>query len=390
MMQFEMNSKDLKVMLDKVTSAMNRKSPLPMLTKIYLSVDEDGELKALGTDMDHWLEVRSKLVYYTAPGKLGIDLEDLKAITKMNGNIIMAEDDDCVNVICGKKTVSIPKYTEEFLEIPTLNDDESKWVIMAKENWLLDTLTRLSVFLKKEDSNKCMESFHIHTKQWKIEALNGVCIGERDLRNQGVQSDLGDTYGDIMLHGKCVPVMKKVLNKRSEDLITMGIDKKHIEIYGEDFIYVIRRVEGVYFNTDKLWGMNDYIFNVEKESIVEALKYDCDLNGRDSMGCPLPVFIKFYKGNLYMYYNTGRNEVLDVLNLEENYAREDLVYAFNPHYLLDVFSMVDVDVPECKGSGCYAPFIIMGDEYNFLVVPVRPPKGADFIEKMNKKLQKVA
>ena len=67
--------------------AIDKKSALASLTRLYLQVEADGTVKALGTDIEHYAEIRSNSAYNTSAGVLGIDTEDMKVIAKMNGEI---------------------------------------------------------------------------------------------------------------------------------------------------------------------------------------------------------------------------------------------------------------------------------------------------------------
>ena len=59
MMKFTMNAKELKAMMEKGISAINKKAAIPTLTKLYFQVEENGTVKVLGTDNDHFAEIRT-------------------------------------------------------------------------------------------------------------------------------------------------------------------------------------------------------------------------------------------------------------------------------------------------------------------------------------------
>lgn len=62
---------------------------VPALTRLYFQVEENGIVKMFGTNMDHYVEVRSSSAYDTFPGVIGIDVDDVKIISKMNGIIFL-------------------------------------------------------------------------------------------------------------------------------------------------------------------------------------------------------------------------------------------------------------------------------------------------------------
>lgn len=143
MIKFTMNAKELKIMMDKVMTAVNKKVSVPSLKRLYFSIDDKGILKILSTDIDHYVEVRTKNVYHTEPGMLGIDIEDIKIISKMSGEItvedITSDKEEKINIKCGKKNVSIPRFENTDVFLPVLNNVED--ILDVKENWLSETIS---------------------------------------------------------------------------------------------------------------------------------------------------------------------------------------------------------------------------------------------------------
>ena len=137
-MKFTMDAKELKTMMDRGMSVINKKTPVQSLTRLYFQVDENGIVKVWGTDMEHYTEIRSDNAYMTSPGILGIDIDDIKIISKMNGEItledVTTEDMKVgkINIKCGKKTVTIPRYANTDVFLPAMDETEVK-IIGVKE-----------------------------------------------------------------------------------------------------------------------------------------------------------------------------------------------------------------------------------------------------------------
>lgn len=68
MLKFKLNARELKEMMEKAATVINKKSCLPALSRLYFQIDENEHLKIWGTNMEHWLEVRSENIYDTQPG----------------------------------------------------------------------------------------------------------------------------------------------------------------------------------------------------------------------------------------------------------------------------------------------------------------------------------
>ena len=91
MIKFTMNAKELKTMMDKAMTVVNKKASVPSLKRLYFSIDDKGILKILSTDIEHYVEARTENTYHTEPGMFGIDIEDIKIISKMSGEITIED-----------------------------------------------------------------------------------------------------------------------------------------------------------------------------------------------------------------------------------------------------------------------------------------------------------
>ena len=368
-----MNAKDLKVMMEKGMAAINKKATLSTLTRLYFQIDENGILKVLGTDMEHWAEVRTDSAYQTSPGVLGISIDDIKIISKMSGEIsiedISTENEMKINIRCGKKNVTIPRYENTDIFLPSMDDTEEK-IFTVKENWLLDTVVNLNTYTSDAISNKMFQVFNFNAKSKRVEALEGHRIGMRTLENQTIHTVAENPFDMVKLYNICVPVFKKIMDKKSEKEVVISQDKKYIKVEGNDFTYIVRRIDGEYFKVDQMLNIaEDFRFTPDRESILEAMKYDADLAKADNADRK-PVVLHSDNGNLYSYINTVKYEAFDELETKEIQMKDSLYIAFNPQFLADAFSIVDSDNPVCIGNNAKAPMLITGNEYSFLVLPI--------------------
>ena len=373
MMKFTMNAKELKTMMEKGMAAIDKKASLSSLTRLYFEVDGNGIVKVLGTNIEHYAEVRTDSAYQTSPGVLGISIDDIKIISKMSGEIsiedISTENEMKINIRCGKKNVTIQRYENTDIFLPSMDDTEEK-IFTVKENWLLDTVVNLNTYTSDAISNKMFQVFNFNAKSKRVEALEGHRIGMRTLENQTIHTVAENPFDMVKLYNICVPVFKKIMDKKSENEVVISQDKKYIKVEGNDFTYIVRRIDGEYFKVDQMLNIaEDFRFTPDRESILEAMKYDADLAKADNADRK-PVVLHSENGNLYSYINTVKYEAFDELETKEIQMKDGLYIAFNPQFLADAFSIVDSDNPVCIGNNAKAPMLITGNEYSFLVLPV--------------------
>lgn len=369
MIKFTMNAKELKIMMDKVMTAVNKKVSVSSLKRLYFSIDDKGILKILSTDIEHYVEVRTKNVYHTEPGMFGIDIEDIKIISKMSGEItiedITSDKEEKINIKCGKKNVSIPRFENTDVSLPVLDNGEN--ILDVKENWLSETISNLSVFVSnREEVNQMMSVFNFNTKEKRVEALWKCMIGMRQLEDDMILKETENPFETVKLHCRCVPVFKKLLDKKSERKVIISQNDKYVKVESENFTYITKRIDGEYFKVNQMLSDEwDYKFTANAKELLEAMKYDADLLKESK----LPVTFHAENGNLYSYASTTRYEAFDEIEVKEK-PEKDFYIGFNPNFLVDVMSIVDSEYPIFYGTKEVCPWIIKGDTYSFLILPV--------------------
>ena len=210
----------------------------------------------------------------------------------------------------------------------------------------------------------------------------------RTLENQTIYETTENPFDTVKIHNKCVPVFKKLMDKKSEKEIEIYQDGKYIRLEGNDFTYIIRRIDGEYFKVDSMLDMSDdYRFVPDREQILEAMKYDAELR-KTSGADKKPVVLHSENGNLYSYIAAGKYEAFDEFETSENSMKDNFYIGFDPQFLTDAFNIVDSDKPLCFGTGNKAPLLINGNEYKILVLPVNIVNGnIDYSAEFTKRIR---
>lgn len=393
MMKFTMNAKELKEMMDKGLTAIDKKASLESLRKLYFQVDEQKTLRIIGTNLEHFVEVTTKNTFNTSPGVTGIDIDDIKVLSKMSGEITVEDVSTStktqIDIRCGKKTLTIPKYGNTDVFLPSMDDTESD-ILCMKENWLLETILNLNNFVLCNEKNKITDVFNFNTKEKRVEALDGHRIGTRTLEDQNILCEQLNPFNDIKLHCMCIPVFKKLMNKKSEKDVVISQDKKYIKVKGERFTYVTRRIDIEYPSVSKFLNFTcDFTFIPDREQFLEVMTYDVSLL-KGTCENRKPVVFHTENGKLYAYMITERYEVLDELNTKVNTMNDNMYIGFNPKYLEDIFKVVDCENPVCSGVNPKTGMMIKGNEYVFYVLPINlnfANNKEDFVAFFSKKLK---
>ena len=366
-MKFEILTKEFKTLTEKAATCILKKAPVADLTRICLNVTEKGILEVNATNMEHYITVTSDLVFGTEPGSCTIDNEDLKVINKLPGMVTATKEENKLIFDNGKKKLYIPCYDTYKINFPELKKDETSHVIDMTEAWMLETLTKLDTFTPHEYKNIAMECFNFNTKKNRIEALDGRRIGLRTLNSCNIGEEKQETK--YMLSNKCVPVFKKVLDKKSDNLITYQTDGKYNKITGNNFVYYSKCIDTSYFKTEEMLNESaEYNCIVNRENLMEIAKYNKDL--RISKEDNKPMVLKCKNNTLYSYMRTSRYETLDTVETKDFNVKEGFTIAFNPSYMFEGLNIMEKEDVKIELKHSKAPALVTCEEYQYLLLPV--------------------
>lgn len=372
-MKFEIHSKELKTLLEKVMTVINKNAVLESLKQIHFKVDKH-TLTLWGTDLEQFVIVNTKDIYNaeenTEVWNFAMSMEDVKVLTKMSNLITLEQlDEHTLQAQSGRKKVTIPLAEEDKdITIPTVTEDA---ILTVKENWLLETVTGMESFTSADDSRPILQVFHFNTMENRVEVVDSYKLATRTLENKTIHSVQENPFKTVRLHSKCVPVFKKLLDKKSENAVDITRNDKYVKVSGNDFTYIARAVEGEFFNINRVIQQeNEYSITLDRESLKEIMKYNIELNNTEKKN---RFGVVFYNKDekLYSYAKTSRYAVFDEIVTTENTMNKDFCIRFNPWFWMDVLNTIDTDTVHCEGR--YSPvngWTITGNEYQFFVLPI--------------------
>lgn len=375
-MKFAIYQKELKQLVEKVTTVINKNAALEALKQVHFKV-ETYKLTLWATDLEQFVIAQtSEITNITDAGEkaaawsFAMHMDDIKVLTKLPDFLTLEQlDEYTLQVQSGRKKVTIPLVEEDKeIAIPIVVEDA---ILTVKENWLLETVTGMVNFTSTDDSRPLLQVFHFNTKENRIEAVDSYKFATRTLENQTIHSVQENPFKTVRLHNKCVPVFKKLLDKKSENTVDITRNDKYVKVSGNDFTYIARAVEGEFFNINRVMQQeNEYSITLDRESLKEIMKYNIDLNKTEKKN---RFGVVFYNKDekLYSYAKTSRYAVFDEIVTTENTMNKDFCIRFNPWFWMDVLNTIDTDTVHCEGR--YSPvngWTITGNEYQFFVLPI--------------------
>lgn len=376
-MRFHIGAKVLKEMIDKALTGVAKRAAVYNLTCVKIEV-LDGVLYLSGTDTGVFLTCKYDLGSNCEEGVILVDRDDLKVLTKLQGFLIIETEENILKISVNQKVVRIPALSiEDYPDFPSLG--EIKEIGTVPQDDFLDAVVNLSSFLSKTDNNVWVTCYNVNFQKRKIYALDGYRVGWKNI-SITTKSDITD-YGIL---GTSLGIFKKVLNAKSSNDITFSVSDKYIQISGNDFTYAQKRLDGKYFDVERLMSQSyDKYFCVDTKQLRDILKYDCAVIDKKSL---MPILM-CVKNDLTVYYANQRCEFLDKLEIN-NRLEEGLLIGFNPFYCLDVLNVSDSDIIQVYAANPRTPVKIEANKYGFVLLPVNLTKSDQIVEKFQKRIEK--
>lgn len=369
-MKFEIESKELKKLLEKATPVIDKRAAIPILKSILLE-SKDNILSASTTNMDQFLKVQTEVFNSIEDGTIVIDESEVAIITKLSGTLTIETISEFEAIVSnGKKSITIKlNNTEDFPKFPESTQDYN---IFIKESAFTKSINKLFTFTTFDnDYNKMMQAYNININKQYIEALDGHRIGINDIEiTQGTNNNITS----LKVHNSVNKQLKKVLSNKSDCNINITLDKHYVFINGKDFTYIQREIEGDYFKVDQML-FTDYEFRVDmdKKELMEIAKFNQDMLKKDT-DIKKPMILAFNPEakEQYSYMNTGKHVATDKFEIDKIESTKDLTIGFNPLFIYEALNCIDDDnitITSLNASN-KAPILISGDNERYLILPV--------------------
>ena len=375
-MKFEINEKVMKNILEKAVAAIDKKSSIDTLKRLYFDVNEN----TLEIMVQNYNTETIQLALYEnifnidrENGKFAIHVDDVSIITKMNDTITIYIEDGKLYVKSGKKKVNIPLYEYTETEIEPLQIGKEENLLNIPGNEFIEACCNLSVFTEKTSPNKLLNVISIDGKNSRMIALDGKRITIKHLREKYIIEN--NIKEDIMLHTYSIPILKKIINKKDNNSLSISFDGKYIVVRNDNFKFIIKNVDGQYFKVDQMLVSNGKTFSCNKTELLNIMKYDYDITKKEKE----PVVFYQSNGKMNVYCKSSRYECIDTLETKESYIQDKFMIGFNPQYYIDALEIVNENDVMIEFSKSKSPAFINTEEYTFLILPVNIDYSKDNI-----------
>lgn len=347
-----------------VSKAVPANTTMSILECILIDASKD-EIKLTANDTELGIETVIK-GSIEEKGMIAIDAKMIIEVVRKlpDADITISTDDKYVtNITCGKLKFNIMgKEGKDFTTLPKL--DKNGAVVISQLTFR--EIIRQTIFsIGTGESNKVMTGVHLSIKndELKMTSLDGHRISIRKVNLKTVYEDK-----EVIIPGKTLNEISKIINGGAEDEINIFITDNHILFEFDNTVVVSRLIEGKYFAVDKMMS-SDY---ETKISINKKALYDCIDRSMifSKEGNKKPIVVNITDAELQIIVNSALGSMDDQLEITK--SGKDIKIGFNPKFILDALKVIDDEMIDIYFVNAKAPCYIKdeNEKYIYLVLPV--------------------
>lgn len=350
-----------------VNKAVSNRTTLPILECILLTADEKGFVLT-GNDLELGIKTAAIEADILEKGEVAIEARIFNEIVRrLNGEdvTISTNEKNAVTIVCGSSEFSIMGQGGD--DFPALPEVEQNQAYTLKQNDLRNMI-RQTIFSIAPDNAKPVltgELFEFHDEFFNIVSVDGYRISYR--KNNLIQSC---GKNDVIVPGKTLSELNKILSQSDEDLVSLYVTDKHILFDLGTAIMVSRLIEGDFiryeqsfsedFKTEVLVDKNQMIQSLERASLVS----------RDNRKTPVRFQIK--TKNMEITAKSDMGTAFEEISVEVE--GEEISIAFNPRYFIEALRSIDEENVKIHFTASLSPCTILpveGDSFKYLILPLR-------------------
>ena len=346
--------------------AVSSKTTMPILECVLIQA-ERGQITFTTNDMDLGIEtiVNGDI---QEEGIIALDAKMFSDIIRKlpDDEVTIITDENLVaTILCGKVKFHIAgKSGEDFTGIPVIEKEDCVSMSQLTLRTIINQ-TIFSISAASNETNKLMtgELFEINGSSFQIIALDGHRISIRNV-------ELKDTYSDkkVIVPGKTLSEISKILSGESEDLINIFFMPNHIVFEMPGTTIVSRLIEGEYFKVSQMLS-DDYETKIK---VNRQQLLDCTDRAMLFVkeGDKKPIIIDIKDGFMKLNIESEIGSMDEDIDIDKE--GKDVMIAFNPKFLIDALRAIEDEDLTIYLVNPKAPIFIRDDTrtYTYLILPV--------------------
>lgn len=360
---------DLMNSVNIVLRAVSTKTTIPILECMVVDTSQD-QIKLISNDMELGIEtiVKGEILDNGSNNVVAINAKVFsEIIRKLPDSDIIVETDDnyMVVIMCEKAKFTIAgRSADEFPTLPRIEKNES--IVLSQ--FTLKEIIRQTVFsISDNESNKIMtgELFEITGNSLRVVSLDGHRISIRRIE---LRESFSDNTKKVIIPGKTLIEISKILSGETEDEVTVYFTDKHVLFEMEDTLVLSRLIEGEYYKINQMLS-NDYETKlvINKKEFFNCIDRSTLLIKESEKK---PIIVGITDNNMELRINSNIGSMKEEIDITKE--GKDILIGFNPKFLMDVLKVVDDEEVTIYMVNPKSPCFIKDKEetYIYLILPV--------------------
>lgn len=365
-MKFNIDREQLLKPLQAVTSVVERRQTLPILSNVFISVD-NGQLLMTGTDLE--VEMTARLTIIDAePGEVTVPARKFLDICRAlpeHANITFSVKDGRVAIRSGKSRFVLS--TLPAAEFPTIEALNNTLKFPIKQSVLKEAIDRTSFAMAQQDVRYYLNGMmmEINESGLLLVATDGHRLAMCDTGEKIKAAD----HQQVIIPRKGILELSRLLE--DEDISAdIEIGNNFVRIEMQSIIFTSKLIDGRFPEYQNVVPTNtDKTVICDRETLRQALTRVSILSNEKYRG----IRMQFSNGTLcIMAHNPDQEEAEEDLAIE--YRGDNLEIGFNVTYVLDAISAGSTEQVQMQLSDPNSCCLIQGiGELNckYVVMPMR-------------------
>lgn len=386
MMEFKIAMKEMKDVIKKIEKSIP-KSPSLSILETVLVKQENNQLAFIATNCDEELHIY-KDVDMTGNDSFYISLNMLKKISKLKANDITVtynKENQKVLISTGKKIITFVS-TWDAENFYLMGMDEVKDIFFVSNyTAFTEIMNKLSVYLEESDDNKLMLCcYNFNSEKNRIMALDGHRLGMCNPSGSLGKFNNNLELKEINLNRTFWIKLKNCMAKESKDdqnIVYVSTTGKKTYISGNDFMMIVKNIDGQYFNADNIiLEKSDLMFvDINTKELKESSEYNVLLFDDYH-----PMCIEFVGNNAISYIKSNTEESVDKISMMKgNISDDEIIIGLNPRFIKDLCSKIDSEYMNIGILNNKTPIMIYDGCYSYLILPVLISDKEKIISRIN-------
>lgn len=362
-MKFAINRDAFLGPLQQVSSVVERRQTIPVLSNLLVVADADG-LSMTGTDQEVELSARISDVTVSEPGEVTVPARKLVDICRSlpaDTEVTIEQNEDKIHLKCGRfKSQLATLPVGDFPKVPADESEQVSVTIGAEQ--LKECLAKTSFAMAQQDVRYFFNGllFDLGEKGLTAVATNGQRLAVTSSDAPGQQ-----TPAQFIVPRKAVGELSRMV---SDGDIRLGFSSNHVSVETGSSTLISKLIDGTFPDYRRaIPEVADKVVTCNRHELREALSRTSILSNEMYRN----VRLQLATGEIRISANNPmQEEAEEVVTVE--YDGPELEIGFNVSYLLDALNALSSDVATLSFADANTATVIRDPEDTASVFVVSP------------------